>query len=63
MKKGMVNQSGFYGKPVDKKMKPESGLGGMSAGPGALGGAKKKTDPMHRKPRKNPSSAGVSTKG
>lgn len=59
----MPNQKGFENKQSTMKPKAESGLGGMSAGPGALGGAKKKTDPMQRKPRKSPKGPGVSVKG
>jgi len=58
----MTNHTGFGSKEKVSKSKPDSGLAGNSAGLGPLGSAKMKVDPMQRKPRKNPKSAGISTK-
>jgi hypothetical protein len=59
-----TNHTGFQPKMTDVKAKPESGLEGMSAGPGPLmGGSTYKSDSMHKKPRKSPGGPGVSTKG
>lgn len=58
----MTNQTGFENKEKVQKSKGISGIEGNSADLGALGGASVKVDPMQRKPRKNPSSAGISTK-
>lgn len=58
----MVNHKGFMEKSLNQ---------GKAGGPSAAAqngqpsgtSAKKKVDPMHRKPRKSPKGPGISTKG